>query len=92
MKKFARHDLNAANLRECENFSVAITNDCPAPMRKAPGRPDGASRNSPDLVCRLMAGGWLDGQVRQTASVFQSLESRAEFRVESRCAQGRPMG
>jgi len=37
MKKFARHDLNGANLRACENFSVAITNDCPAPMRKAPG-------------------------------------------------------
>ena len=92
MKKFARHDLNAANLRECENFSVAITNDCPAPMRKAPGRPDGASRNSPDLICPTPAGGELDGSLRQTAPVFQSLESCAEFRADSGSVQRRPMG
>lgn len=92
MKKFPRHDLNGANLPYGENFSVAIANDCPAPMRKAFWRPYGAFRNNPDLVCPTMAGRWLDGQVRQTAPVFQSLESREEFRVDSGCVQRRLMG
>lgn len=95
MKKFARHDLNGANLRYRENFSVAIANACPAPMRKAPRTRKTPQRTFPEqsgFGMSTAAGGWLDDQVRQTALVFQSLESRAEFRVDSGSLQRRPMG